>query len=50
MVLLGDESHVDSCFSRFEMELVSVQDWCMVCVKQTMGSEMILDALDGTPR
>jgi hypothetical protein len=29
---------------------VSVQDRCMVCVKRTIGSEIILDALDGTPR
>ena len=30
--------------------LVSVQDRCMVCAKHTIGSEIILDAPDGTPR
>jgi hypothetical protein len=35
---------------RLEMELASVQDRCMVYVKHTIGSEIILDAPDGTPR
>jgi hypothetical protein len=42
---------------RLDMELVSVQDRCMVCVKRTMvcvkrsiGLEMVLDAPNGTPR
>jgi hypothetical protein len=30
------------------MVLVSVQDWCMVCVERTIGSEIILDTHDGT--
>jgi hypothetical protein len=30
--------------------LVSVQDRCMVCGKRTIGSEIVLDAHDGTPR
>jgi hypothetical protein len=29
---------------------VSVQDRCMVCAKRTIGSEIVLDAPDGTPR
>jgi hypothetical protein len=29
--------------------LVSEQDWCMVCAKRTIGSEIVLDAPDGTP-
>ena len=33
-----------------EMLLVSVQDRCMVCVKRTIGLEIVLDAPDGTPR
>ena len=33
-----------------EMVLVSVQDRCTVCAKQTIGSETVLDAPDGTPR
>jgi hypothetical protein len=27
-----------------------VQDRCMVCAKHTIGSEIVLDAPDGTPR
>jgi hypothetical protein len=30
--------------------LVSVDDRCMVCAKCAIGSEIVLDALDGTPR
>ena len=33
-----------------EIVLVSVQDRCTVCSKHTIGSEIILDAPDGTPR
>jgi hypothetical protein len=35
---------------RLERVLVSVQDRCVVCAKRTIGSEIVLDALDGTPR
>jgi hypothetical protein len=30
--------------------LVSVQDRCILCAKRTIGSEMVLDTLDGIPR
>jgi hypothetical protein len=30
--------------------LVSVQDSCMDCTKHTIGSVIILDAPDGTPK
>jgi hypothetical protein len=33
-----------------EMVLVSVQHWGRVCAKYTIGSEIILEATDGTPR
>ena len=33
-----------------ETVLVSVQDRCMVCVEHTVGSKILLDAPDGTPR
>jgi hypothetical protein len=33
-----------------EIVLVSVQDRCMVCAKCTIGTEIILDTPDGTPR
>jgi hypothetical protein len=32
-----------------EIVLLSLQDWCTVCAKRTTGSEIILDAPDGTP-
>jgi hypothetical protein len=32
-----------------EIVLVSVQDWCTVYAKRTIGLEIILDAPDGTP-
>ena len=32
---------------RLEIVFVLVQDRCMVCVKRTIGSEIILDAPDG---
>jgi hypothetical protein len=35
---------------RFETVLASVQDRCSVCIKHTIGIEIVLDALDGTPR
>jgi hypothetical protein len=35
---------------RLETMLVSVQDRCMVCTEHTIGIEIILDALDGTPK
>jgi hypothetical protein len=35
---------------RLEIVLVSVQDRCMVCTEHTIGIEIVLDALDGTPR
>ena len=28
---------------------MSVQDWCMVCANRTIGSEIVLNAPDGTP-
>jgi hypothetical protein len=31
---------------RLETVLVSVQDWCTVCAKCTIGSEIVLDAPD----
>ena len=32
------------------MVLVLVQDRCLVCAERTIGSEIILDAPDATPR
>ena len=50
MELLGDVGHVESRSVRLEMMLVLVQDKCTVCAKRTIGSDIILDAPDGTPR
>jgi hypothetical protein len=33
-----------------ETVLVSVQDRCTVCAKRTIGSGIIFDKIDGTPR
>jgi hypothetical protein len=30
--------------------LVSVQGWSMVCTEHTIGIEIVLDDLNGTPR
>jgi hypothetical protein len=35
---------------RLKTVLVLVQDRCMVCAKSTIGSEIILEAPDGTRR
>ena len=50
MVILGDVGQLESHLVRLEMELVLVQERCMVCAEHTIGSEIILDAPDGTPR
>ena len=50
MELLGDMGLVNLVSVYLETVLVSVQDWCMVCAKQTLGSEIVLDAPDGTHR
>ena len=50
MELLGDMGHVESRAVRLEMVFVLVQERCMVCAEHTIGSEIILDAPDGTPR
>ena len=49
MVILGDVGHVESRSVRLEMVLVLVQDKCTVCAKCTVGSDIVLDATDGTP-
>jgi hypothetical protein len=36
--------------SWLETVLVPVQYRCTVCTKRTIGSKIILDTLDGTPR
>jgi hypothetical protein len=50
MVLLGDEAQVEARFDPFEDVLILTQESCSVCAEHTIGSEIILDAPDGTPR
>jgi hypothetical protein len=50
MELVGDMGHEESHFFPSEAVLVLVQDGCMVCPRRTIGSEIILDAPDGTTR
>ena len=50
MELLGDGVMWNLVSVRLETVLVSVQDRCMVCAKRTIGSEIVLDAPEGTPR
>ena len=49
MVPLGDEVQVEAHFGLLDIVLILTQDRCTVCVKRTKGSEIILDAPDGTP-
>jgi hypothetical protein len=48
MELLGGVGHVNLVSILLEKVFVSVDDRCMVCAKCTIGSEIILDAPDGT--
>ena len=50
MVPLGDEVEVEARFGVLDIVLILTQDRCTVCVKRTIGLEIILDASDGTPR
>ena len=50
MVLQGDVGHVESYSVHLEMVLVLGQYWCTVYAERTIGSEIVLDAPDGTPR
>ena len=50
MELLGDVGHVECRSVRLEMVLVLVQDRCTVCAKRTTGSDIVLDAPEGTTR
>ena len=47
---LGDVGHVECRSVSLEMVLVLMEDWCTVCAKRTIGSDIVLDAPGGTPR
>ena len=50
MVLLSDEALVVARFGLFGDSVNLAQDACTVCVERTIGSEIVLDAPDGTLR
>ena len=50
MELLGDGVMWNLVSVSLDMVLVSVQDRCMVCAKCTIGSEILSETPDGTPR
>ena len=50
MVPLRDNAQVEARFVLLDIELILTQDRCMVCDERTIGSEIILDAPDETPR
>jgi hypothetical protein len=50
MELLGDLGHVESHFGLVGDDVSVGADRCTVCSKRTIGSEIILDAPNGTPR
>ena len=50
MVPLGDEAQVEACFGLLDIVLILTRDGCTVGSERTIGLEIILDALDGTPR
>ena len=49
MVLLGDEAHVEARFGPFGDSANLDVDRCTICAERTIGSEIVLDAPDGTP-
>jgi hypothetical protein len=50
VVLLGDDAQVEARFGLFGENANLMQDRCTVCVKRTIGLEIILDPSDGTAR
>jgi hypothetical protein len=48
--LQGDMGQVESHFGTFGDSVSIGQDSFTVCAKHTIGSDIILDAPDGTPR
>jgi hypothetical protein len=50
LVPLGDEAQVEARFAASRQSANLDASGCTVCVESTIGSEIILDALDGTAR
>ena len=49
MVLLCAEAQVEARFGPLGDSANFDVDRCMVCAKRTIGSEIVLDATDGSP-
>jgi hypothetical protein len=50
MELLDDEAQVEAHSVRLGIVLILPQGTCTVCTEHTIGSEIVLDTPDGTPR
>ena len=50
MVPLGDQALVEARFGPSETGLILTEDRCIVCAECTIGSEIVLDAPNGSPR
>ena len=50
MVLLRDDAQMEARFGPLGDSANLYADRCTVCARQTIGSEIILDAPDGSPR
>ena len=50
IVPLGDEAQVEACFGPFGHSANLDARFCTVCVEHTIGTEIVLDAQNGTPR
>ena len=50
MVLLGDKAEVEAQFGPFGDSANLDADRCLVCAERTIGSEIVLDTYDGSPR
>ena len=50
MELLDEVYHMQSRFGPVRDSISSVQDSCMVCAQCTIGSEIVVEVPDGTPR
>ena len=50
MELLGDVGHVEPGFDPLGYSVSVGARYCTVCAERTIGSEIVLDAPDGTPR
>ena len=50
MVPLGDEALVEARCGLLDLVLFLTQDRRTVCVERTIGSEIVLDTPEGTPR